>query len=173
MRTQSLRIPLAVLLASMSVGAFADEHGSHGKREWSFHVNDETTPAEMGLPAYPGARPHKDDDDSSSAANLGFSSPGFGMELKAASFETNDHPERVAKFYRKALSKYGDVLDCSDPETRSWSKNHRDENVLTCDSNDTDKLVYKVGSKKNQRIVAVETSRDNTRFSLVHLRIRE
>ena len=32
--------------------------------------------------------------------------------MKAASYKTTDSPEMVAAFYRKALGRYGDVIEC-------------------------------------------------------------
>ncbi len=36
----------------------------------------------------------------------------FQLRVKAASYRTQDSPEQVAGFYRKALGRYGDVIQC-------------------------------------------------------------
>ena len=36
-----------------------------------------------------------------------------GFKLFVLKMESSDAPEKVAAFYRKALAKYGTVLDCS------------------------------------------------------------
>ena len=54
----------------------------------------------------------KEGDDNSSA-NLGFAMNGFNFKLLAASYLTDDSPARVLDYYRKPLSKYGEVLECA------------------------------------------------------------
>ena len=172
MRTTGLRFPLVVLLVTVSIGTnAADEHSSKGSGGWNLYAHDQATAADVGLPAYPGARPYRENSETQSSANLGFSSPAFGIELVVASFATNDQPERVAEFYRKALSRYGDVVNCSDPANRKSAKNRDDD--LSCDSSDAKKIVYKVGTKKNLHIVSVETVDECTRYSMVYIRVRD
>ena len=129
----------------------------------------------MGLPAYPGSKPYKEPDDSSSAANLGLNTPLFGFKVVALKLQVAAAPDQVAAFYRQALSKYGEVLDCSHGgDTRRKSKaDTEDDDELTCDADDAeDDLVYKVGTEKNQRIVAIKQQGKGTQFNLVHVNVR-
>jgi hypothetical protein len=166
---------LFAAMLSLALGACgASEDGSRGL-ELGFKVNDNATARAVGLPTYPGSRPYKDDDDDSSAADIGISTPLFGLKVVATELETADKPERVAAFYRKALSKYGDVLECNDADDRKReSKPGADGDEVTCDPDEpgTHSVVYKVGIEKNQRIVAIEPHGNGTRFSLVHVEIR-
>ena len=134
-------------------------------------VRDEATAGDAGLPTYPGAKPYKEGDQTSSGANIGFAVPGFGFKIVAMNLQSSDTPERVAAFYRRALSKYGRVLDCSDAEKNK--KNARDEadDELVCDADDpgANSIVYKAGTGSNERIVAIKPHGSGTRFSLVHL----
>lgn len=145
--------------------------------ELDIKVRDEATAADAGLPAYPGSKPYKDPDQSSSGANLGFSIPGFGFKVVAMNLQSGDRPERVGAFYRKALSKYGRVLDCSDVvANKKNARSHaEDDEELTCDDDDpgANSIVYKVGTESNHRIVAIRPLGSGTRFSLVHVDTRE
>lgn len=161
----------AILTLSLAVGACgAGENG----RGLDIKVTDEATPADAGLPSYPGAKPYKDSDQSSSGANIGFSTPLFGLKVVGMNLESGDEPERVAAFYRKALAKYGKVLDCSDAASASPERDD-DSNVLTCDSDDADSkhsAVFKAGTKDDHRIVAIKPHGAGSRFSLVHVNVR-
>jgi hypothetical protein len=161
---------------SLAVGACgAGENGSRGL-ELGFKVNDNATARAVGLPTYPGSKPYKDGDDDSSAADIGISTPLFGLKVVAMELETADKPERVAAFYRRALSKYGDVLECNDADDRKRnSESSADSDAVTCDPDEPGRhsVVYKVGTEKNQRIVAIEPHGKGTRFSLVHVDIRD
>lgn len=167
---------IAVALLSLAVsGCGASENGANGGL--ALRVSEEANAADAGLPAYPGAKPYKEKDESSSAANLGISTPLFGLKVVAMNLETGDDPERVAKFYRQALSKYGNVLECTDTADRTRKSRSRDDDAddeLECDFDDpgSHSVVYKVGTEKNQRIVAIKPHGNGTRFSLVHVDVR-
>ena len=51
---------------------------------------------EVGLPIYPGAKPHHDDKDDSSAANMGLWGNTFGFKLVVLKLESPDAPAKVA-----------------------------------------------------------------------------
>lgn len=166
---------VAVLMLSLVAGLCgAAEPHSEGGLNLGLKINDEATPADVGLPSYPGSKPYKEGEQSSSAANLGFSTGSFGIKVIGMNFETRDKPERVATFYKRALSKYGNVLECTgDTDTRPTQRRADDEE-LVCEADDpgTNSVVYKVGTEKNQRIVAIKSSDGGTRFSLVHVDMR-
>lgn len=172
MKKQAARIAVVVMVSLAAVACGAGEASSKGEIEANFRVSEEATAADVGLPMYPGSKAYKDSDDSSSAANIGFSTPLFGMKIVAMNLETSDEPEQVRAFYRQALSKYGNVLECSD--AADGEKRSQQSDGLVCDSDDSGKhnVVYKAGNKENQRIVAVKPHGKGTRFSLVHLNIR-
>jgi len=163
---------VVVVLLSTTMVCGAAERTSQGGLDIT--VRGEATAADAGLPTYPGAKPYKDGDQSSSGANIGFAVPGFGFKVVAMNLQSGDTPERVAAFYRKALSKYGHVLDCSDA---SKNKKHADEDdgdELACDAGDpgSNSVVYKAGTESNERIVAIKPHGNGTRFSLVHVNKR-
>lgn len=176
MNVHVVRSRVAVLMLSFAVGACnAGESGSEGGLE--LRLKDEATAADAGLPTYPGAKPYTDGDESGNAANLRLSTAAFGFKVVALDLETSDKPERVAAFYRKALSKYGNVLECSGgaDRRRESERGVKRTGELECDEDDagSHSLVYKVGTEQNQRIVAIKPHGGGTRFSLVHLDIRD
>ena len=163
---------LVVALLVFSVGACsAEDSGSSHGIEASVRINDEATAEDVGLPAYPGSKLYKEPGESSSGANVGLSTPLFGLKVAAVKLESADEPEQVARFYRKALSKYGDLLDCSDGAATT----EKASEGLKCDPTDSDehRIVYKVGTKNNQRIVAIKPHGKGARFDLVHVSIRD
>ena len=159
---------LVVAMLLLSAGACtAEGSGSGDSMEASVRVNGEATADDVGLPAYPGSKLYKEPGESSSGANVGLSTPLFGLKVAAVKLESADKPEHVAKFYRKALSKYGDLLDCSDGAATT-AKAASSEG-LKCDPADSDdhRIVYKVGTEKDQRIVAIKPHGKSSRFDLV------
>src|SRR5258706_14232088 len=57
---------------------------------------------EIGLPIYPGAKPHKDSKGDSPAANIGLWGSSFGFKLVVLKMETPDAPVKVDAFYQEA-----------------------------------------------------------------------
>lgn len=165
---------LAMLLLATGACGAGDGDSNQGL-EVTFRVGDAATPADVGLPTYPGAKVFKNADESSSAANIGLSNPLFGFKVVAMKLETRDEPQKVAAFYRRALAKYGNVLECDDAAVRkATSQSGGDGDALACESGESDEhsVVYKVGTKENQRIVAIKPQGSGTQFDLVHLEIR-
>ena len=76
------------------------------------HANSHTTAKDIGLPAYPGATIFKDKDNDG-GADLGLALGDFHFQLKVASFTSGASPDRVLDFYRKPLSRFGEVLECN------------------------------------------------------------
>src|SRR5437762_10537536 len=110
---------LAALLLLALSGCVVSEHTKEGKKKVDIespfggvHVRTEVDAAkETGIPLYPGARP-KHDKDNEHSANVDIGSSFFGLKVVAASFETDDPPDKVLDFYRDKLKTYGNVLEC-------------------------------------------------------------
>ena len=138
-------------------------------------LSAQATAKEVGLPMYPGARPHKDEAKDSPAAQFGLWGNTFGFKLVLLKLESNDAPEKIAAFYQKALAKYGTVLNCSDP---SQKKNGKDKagssNQLDCGDDKPEKggLVFKAGTKEKQHIVGIQPNGQGTIFQLVYVAAR-
>jgi len=136
-------------------------------------VSARATAKEVGLPIYPGAIPHLDKDDDSSAAKLGMWGSSFGFKLVVLKMESKDAPRKIAEFYQKALAKYGTVLDCTNA-TRT--RNDRDDksDTLTCDDDQPEKggMLFKAGTKERQHIVGVQPNGPGTVFQLLYVEAR-
>jgi hypothetical protein len=133
-------------------------------------LKTQATSKEVGLPIYPGAKPHKDEKNESAAANLGLWGGAFGFKLVVMKMESSDAPDKIAAFYQKALRKYGQVLDCTNGDTDS----KKDSNKLTCDDDKPEpgKLVFKSGTKEKQHAVGIQQSGSGSTFQLVYVEAR-
>jgi len=147
----------------------ADESGM----KLGMTLTEDPSTTDLGLSTYPGSKPYKENDDSSAGADVRMATPWFGLKVAAIKLETPDKLESVAAFYRHELSKYGSVLECSDSPSKTSSGPVSDSD-LSCDGDPSGQhtLIYKVGTRKNQRIVALQPHNSGTRFSLVHVDVR-
>lgn len=146
------------------------------------HVNtNQTTAADLGLPAYPGAQTVSDDDKHKSAdVHLGFGE--WELRVRAVSYSTPDNQEQVLAFYKKALGRYGEVITCQNkvalgtPVATSEGLNCDEDHgpKVQVDQGDyglgKGSLELKAGSKRHQHIVGFESPKNGqTRFALVAL----
>jgi len=144
------------------------------------HVNtNQTSAADLGLPLYPGAEPVTDDDKHKSAdVHLGFGE--WQLRVKAVSYSTPDSQDKVAAFYKKALTRFGDVITCqgNSPvgtptvthEGLTCEDNGKNNKVKLDDSDFRQDFQLKAGSKRHQHIVGFEDSKSGmTHFALVAL----
>ena len=147
------------------------------------HVNtDQTIAADLGLPVYPGAEIVRDkDNDKSADIHMGFGE--WELRVKAVNYATADTQDQVTAFYKKALTRYGDVITCKD--NASIGKPTVTAEGLTCNDDQGDAKVkidhsdyggtehdveLKAGSKRHQHIVGFDEPKDGkTRFALVAL----
>lgn len=147
----------------------------------------QTTAADVGLPAYPGAQLVKNDDRHKSAdVSMGFGD--WEMHVRVASYSTTDSEQKVAAFYKKALSGYGDVLTCQDNHPVGTPT--RTSGGLTCDDHGHAKVnidangenfgyrsghggfELKAGSEHHQHIVGFASSQPGqTRFALIEVEL--
>jgi hypothetical protein len=138
-------------------------------------TNDAAVVDGLGLPVYPGALLVKKDKDNG-AADVNMSFGSFQLRVKAASYRTQDSPDQVTAFYRKALGRYGDVIQCQND--KAVGAPTRTAEGLTCDNEGKDvsfntdssgKLELKAGSKQHQHIAAIDPDGNGTKFGLVAL----
>ncbi len=187
MSSPHIRLLPALLAATLSCTFFcatapAQDSGKSGF-DMSVHANDSASAADIGLPAYPGAVPahDKDKDDDSNSADVGFSFGDFHFKLLVASFRSSDPPAEVLAFYRKPLSKYGDVLECIHGKpVGSLTVTH---SGLTCsdkkDANGGSKGIssdgheLRAGTPLRFRVVGIddETRAGSTKFALIYMEL--
>jgi len=189
MRTTGL-LTGVVLLAVIAGCRVQVEKGKNGEDKnvkvdtpfGGLHVNtDQTTAADLGLPAYPGAQTVTDNDKHKSAdVHLGFGE--WELRVRAVSYSTPDKQDQVLAFYKKALARYGEVITCENKAAVGTPA--ATSEGLTCDEDHGAKvqvdqgdyslnkgsLELKAGSKRHQHIVGFESPKNGqTRFALVAL----
>jgi len=163
------------LLTASSTRA-AGIRGEQNKDGAGITFSKQATPKEVGLPAYPGAKLRKDENDDAASVQMGLWGGTFGLKLAVMKMESNDGPEKVAEFYKKALAKYGTVLNCSDGSQRTGAKDKAgSSNKLECEDDKAERgeLLFKAGTKEKQHIVAIQPNGQGSRFQMVYLEARD
>jgi len=144
------------------------------------HANKNVSAAEIGLPAYPGATLVKEADNDNTA-DFGFTFGDTHFRIMAAKYVTTDTPERVLAFYRKPLSRYGEVLECNQgkpvgqPVARGGlTCSEQKDGGLTVSNHgvSSDGHELRAGLPLKFRIVGIDQSQPQaTRFWLVYLEL--
>ena len=146
------------------------------------HVNtNDTTASDLGLPTYPGAQiAHDDDKHQSADVHMGFGE--WQLRVRAVPYTSGDPQDKIAAFYKKAMSRFGDVLTCQGNApvgtptataegldcTDSGKKTHININGKGNGLDLSNELQLKAGSKRHQHIVGFDDQHDGkTRFILV------
>jgi hypothetical protein len=158
---------LALLVAS-SAGAI---RGAQDKGGAGVTFSKQATSREVGLPVYPGAKPHKDEKEDSPSVQMGIWGSTFGFKLAVMKLESNAAPAKIAEFYKKALAKYGTVLNCSEP---SQKPNAKGSHKLECGDDKPEKggLLFKAGRKEMQHLVGIQSHGQGSFFQLVYVEAR-
>jgi len=179
---------LAAGVAGCRIHVDKDKHGEDKNVQidtpfGGIHVNsDETTAADLGLPAYPGAEVVRDkDNDKSADIHMGFGE--WELRVRVVNYSAPDSQDKVLAFYKKAMGRYGDVITCKDKApvgmptqtaeglTCADDEHHKNVQVNTGDfSSGGDNLELKAGSERHQHIVGFKSAESGrTRFTLVAL----
>ncbi len=165
---------VALSVAILFFSAGGTSRGQNSGVDLALHANSNASAVKIGLPAYPGATFYKDADNDS-AADLGLTINEFHFSLLAANYVTSDSPEKVLSFYRKPLSRYGQVLECNQGNPVGALKVTR--SGLTCgqaegNGNSSTDHELRAGSPNQFRIVGIDDSHPGaTRFGLVYLEL--
>jgi len=156
-------------------GASAGASSVKGQQDQSgagVMLSKQATAKEVGLPVYPGAKAHKDEKDDSGNVQMGIWGGSFGFKLAVMKMESNDAPGKIAEFYKKALGRYGPVLNCSEPSPKASGKDKSgSSNKLECDDDKPEKggMVFKAGTKEKQHVVGIQPNGQGTLFQLVYV----
>jgi hypothetical protein len=160
---------LALLVASAaSAGAI---RGAQDKDGAGVTFSKQASSKEVGLPVYPGAKPHRDEKEDSPSVQMGIWGSAFGFKLAVMKLESNDAPDKIAEFYKKALAKFGTVLNCSDTSPKTSAK---DSNKLECGNDKPERgaFLFKAGTKEKQRLVGIQSNGQGSLFQLVYVEAR-
>jgi len=181
-RIEKGRRSVGALLAGMILSASGlagaqtktDKPDSQKDTDAGIRFRLQVSEKEIGLPIYPGAKPHKDDKGDSPAANIGLWGSSFGFKLVVLKMETPDAPAKVASFYQKALAKYGKVLDCTNQPAKSGAQGTKKApSAITCDDTpETGAMLFKSGTKGKQHIVGIQPDGQGSVFQMVLLDTR-
>jgi hypothetical protein len=136
------------------------------------HVNEGADVRDTGLPVYAGARlKKKDDSGDEKSANVNISTSAFGVKVVAVEYESDDAPNKLIAYYKNALKKYGNVLECRAEGQHYTYEGDSDE--LKCEGDNRGNTVeLKVGTKSNQHIVSIKPQGKGSDFALVYVRTR-
>ena len=165
----------ALVLATMSpIVTFADNTFTASAR-----VSEDAKIKETGLSVFPGATQvlKRDEGRSSPAALLDFAVGRFGFKLVVVTMRSDATTEAIAAFYRQDLARYGDVVDCSDPNapteiiTVGDAVNCKPITKSRRKSTSRPDAEFRVGTKTNQRVVAIRQKDNGTEFALVHVNL--
>lgn len=141
-------------------------------------LNGEASMHDIGLPSYPGAVAQSDHAGDKSALSFGLWGGAFGLQLQVRKFASTDDADTVAAFYRKAMTRYGEVLDCSQAPPKPAKNSGAakpDDKALSCDEGERKpgKRVYKVGSdSKNFRVVSLQAVETGVHFQVLRVAIK-
>lgn len=179
LRRLSAFIAIALFAAFLfgGVASFAQDSGV----DLSLHANSHATATDIGLPAYPGATLYKSADNDA-AVDLGFTFGDFHFSVLPANYVTGDSADQILAFYRKPLSKYGEVLECNHGKplgaltvTHSGltcSDQHGGHVEVDGSANSSSDHELRAGSPHKYRIVGIDDSHaGSTHFGLVYLEL--
>ena len=165
---------LALLAAAVPAAAQGKNDGKSHDFNLSIGASKTVDAKDVGLPIYPGARPHKDDADDESAAHIWALFGDAGFKLAVVKLESQDSPGRIAPFYRQALARYGKVLDCSGGSVKAHGNGENSSWQIECDDDHgrPGELVLKAGAKGDQHIVDIKPNGGGSIIDLVHVDVR-
>jgi hypothetical protein len=166
-------IALGLMLAALPLAAQDKKDNDADKQDndsIGFVASKNAGAKDIGLPLYPGSRKHKDSSDDSASVQLGAWGGSSGFKLAVLKMDSDDAPGKVTAFYRKALSKYGKVLNCSDSGAAAAAK-EKSANGLDCEDDhaDENETVLKAGTKEAKRIVSVKPNGSGSIYDLVYI----
>jgi len=133
-------------------------------------VTSDAKGTDVGLPVYPGSRPSRNEKDDPQNANVNISSSLFGLNVRAAKYESDDSPDTVVTYYRKALQALGDVTECHgevDFKGRSGDRRPVCKEKLF-----SQEVQLVTGTESRRRIVAVKPHGQGSDIGLVSVETR-
>ena len=169
---------MLLLLPACSVNVQKDENGQDKKVDirtpvGSIKVDNTAEARDTGLPVYPGARlRQKENDSNDKSANVNLSFGDYGLKVVAVEYESDDAPEKLIAFYQTQLKKYGSVLECHVHRhggNFDIHDKHGSGSALACEDSGGSTVELKVGTKENQRIVAIDAKDRGCTFALVRV----
>src|ERR1700722_6345063 len=166
-------VAIAVPAAHAQAQSSQDKPSDNDNISASFNLGKDASAKDVGLPPGPGSHRPQDSKDDSASLNMGLSGGSSGFKMAMLKMDSTDSPDKIAAFYRKALSKYGRVLTCSGPGAASAKDSSADakSSNLSCDNDkpDKDDIELKAGTKQNQHVVGIKPEGAVTTYQLVYV----
>jgi hypothetical protein len=163
-----------VFSLTLSTRGNARKHSrNQAQSDHGAYFNSDASAKDVGLPIYPGSRPYKDSGQDKSSAKFGLWGSSFAFKLAAVKLETSEPPEKVAAFYKKALAKYGPVLDCRNASPSADDNKEKESSKLDCGSDKPEpgNMTFKAGTKQRQHIVGIERDAKGSIIQLVYVEL--
>lgn len=147
------------------------------------HVRaDQTSASDLGLPLYPGAQVSPDSEgDKSADVHMGFGK--WQLHVRVVTYQSADPQDKVLAFYKSAMGRYGDVLECDGnrpvgtPTITSEGLTCKEENHVHVDTGannngiDVNGLSLRAGSRHHQHILSFKTAAAGTKFTMIELQL--
>jgi hypothetical protein len=144
------------------------------------HVrSDQTSAGDLGLPVYPGAHvTPAGEGDKSADVHLGFGQ--WQLRVQVVSYDTPDAKDKVIEFYKSALGRFGDVIECQGNRSvgkvsltsEGLSCNEETKGTVNVNGVDSDSgFTLRAGSRRHQHLFALKSSDEGTRFALIELQL--
>jgi hypothetical protein len=132
-------------------------------------VRTDIDAAATGLPVYPGARPLRERHDPASA-NVNVGNSYFGVKVVAAKFEHDDAPEPIVDYYKNAMKKYGDVIECKG--NIDFKGRDTLSHPVCNERRRSNEIQLVAGTEQRHRIVVVKPRGSGSEFSAVYIETR-
>lgn len=172
-------VALAIALTTLPVaeGSPGQQEGKQDKekkgsgKSAGIVLSQDATAEDVGLPLYPGSQRLKESPDESSSVQLGLWGRSGGFKLVVLKLESADSPAQIAAFYRKALSQYGQVLDCSRTPAKPEKARSGQSSALDCEDDEpvAGGFTLKAGAKDRQHVVGVAPKGNHSKIALIYL----
>jgi hypothetical protein len=147
------------------------------------HVRaDQTSASDLGLPLYPGAQVASDEGDKSADVHMGFGK--WQLHVRVVTYRSADPQDKVLAFYKNALGRYGDVLECDGnqpvgtPTITSEGLTCREDKNVHVNSGggnstgiEDSGLSLRAGSPHHQHVLAFKTASAGTKFTMVEMQL--
>jgi hypothetical protein len=175
--TFAILMAVAFSLTGCRVERNGDDDSNHVKVATPFggvnvKTNDSSVLDDLGLPIYPGAQFQQDINHNNGSADVDLHLGSYALRIKSAAFKSPDSPDKLIAFYRNALTRYGDVIECQHGQTVG-SLTHTAQG-LSCDEdkhshseNDAQKIKLMAGSKLHQHVAIIGPDGTASKLQLV------
>jgi hypothetical protein len=124
-----------------------------------------------GLPVYPGARILRDHGDHSGTADVNVGNSLFGVKVVAASFASDDPPDRIVDFYRNQMKTFGEVVECrGNIDFKGGLRSRRS----VCRERwwRSRRIQLATGTEERHRLISVEPRGNGSEFATVFVETR-